>query len=168
MAKAAKTVDTDGTEIHDEPPNQEIAVIQPQGDASFLIASAAAEVIRHVSIPVLSLKFDALNPRPLTFTARIVQAIEQGKAMSEEQKKKLPESERTREPAWLCMIQSVTGEVRTLVVGETLRGDLVMIYPNDTYVGSWFRITKFPPASGKRYATYKVEEIASPIPVAAE
>lgn len=168
MAKAAKTVDTEGTEIENDTHDQAVAVIHPQGDASFLTASNEAAVIRHVSIPVLSLKFDALNPRPLTFTARIVQAIEQGKAMSEEQKKKLPESERTREPAWLCMIQSVTGEVRTLVVGETLRGDLTAIYPNDTYVGSWFRITKFPPASGKRYATYKVEEIASPIPVAAE
>lgn len=155
------TIDDQGDEV--DQPGTAIGQVIPSGDESFGYGSDTPAVIkRHVAIPVLSLRFDPVNPRPLTFRAKIISAIEQGKALSEEMKKKLPASEQTKEPAYLCMIESITGEVRTLVVGETLRGDLVAVYPNDGYVGAWFQITKFPPAAGKRYSTYKVIEIEAP------
>lgn len=52
-----------------------------------------------------------------------------------------------------------TREPWCLLVDTVLAGELRSNYPADSYVGKSFRITKFKPKAGKRYATFAIDEI---------
>ena len=66
-------------------------------------------------------------------------------------------------PAQVCQIESPSGEVRVLIVTKVLATALAREYPDDSYVGGWFEVTKLPPRSDKRYADYSITEIDPPV-----
>lgn len=120
------------------------------------------EVERRITVPVLSLKFDPVNPRPLSVVFQIVTPIAVGRALKDD------DGRRTRggakmEPAEVCMVKSRTGSVRQLVVGTILGTELKEGYPGDGYVGKWFHVVKYPKAPGKDYSLYEVTQIKPPV-----
>jgi hypothetical protein len=52
-----------------------------------------------------------------------------------------------------------SGEVKNMVVAAIVESELTQAYPNNSYVGKCFRITKHGTPAGKRYHTYSIEEI---------
>lgn len=55
-----------------------------------------------------------------------------------------------------------TGEEQQIVCGTVLAGILEDAYPNDTYIGKCYQITKRPKVGAKRYFNYELDEIADP------
>lgn len=128
---------------------REVAVI-PQDFGGEL---ANYKVIKQVTVPVLtwpeghSLTFEAVAP---IYTGKVIEEKRGGDA--------------DKKPAELMHIRSPAGQLRQIVVGAVLKGELTENYPNDSYVGKWFFATKYEPnrARKQRYATYAVVEIADP------
>lgn len=117
-------------------------------------------VLRRVTVPVLSLKFDKVNPRPIRFACRIITAIETSKIAEERTQGRGTTT--VMEDADVCQIEGYNGDVRQLVTGKVLAEELRRNYPDDGYVGRWFCIVKYPPAPDKRYSLYEVAEIHPP------
>ena len=107
---------------------------------------------RRVTIPVLPFQ------NGMTIICRILDAIHDGKEV------KVGSRGPKMGKARLVTIEATTGMQRTLVVGTVLEAELEENYPNDTYVGAWFAITKIAPnvQREKDYATYEIIEIDPP------
>lgn len=69
-----------------------------------------------------------------------------------------------RAPAHLMLIEGLDGTQRLLIVGAVLMGTLQESYPDEEYVGLWFKALKIPPneAKGQDYNTYELDEILDP------
>lgn len=62
-------------------------------------------------------------------------------------------------PELMEVVNLETGELVHLIAGTVLATELREQYPNDTYVGKSFSVTKNKIADNKRYATYSITEI---------
>jgi hypothetical protein len=72
-----------------------------------------------------------------------------------------------KEPATILEVTNLaTGEVGQLLVPAVVKGVFHDEYPNDSYVGKCFGITKQTRQPGKQYDPYNVEEIEDPRPSA--
>lgn len=118
-------------------------------DPAFLVPGGQPKVRKRVTMPVLPF------PAGATYVLRILDAIH----VSDVEDSKFG-------PARVCQVESASGEVRLMIVGEVLATALARAYPDDGYVGLWFQITKQLPREGKRYADYAVAEI-EPLPAQA-
>jgi hypothetical protein len=68
-----------------------------------------------------------------------------------------------KEPATLCnVIDLKTGEPAQLILNAVVKSVLSEEYPNDTYVGLCFAITKQARVAGKQYDPFNIEEIEDP------
>jgi hypothetical protein len=68
-----------------------------------------------------------------------------------------------KEPATLCnVIDLKTGEPAQLILNAVVKSVLTEEYPNDTYVGKCFSITKQARVTGKQYDPFSIEEIENP------
>lgn len=68
-----------------------------------------------------------------------------------------------REPATLVNAVNLdTGEECQVILSAIPKSTLTEGYPDDTYVGKCFRLTKLPRKEGKEYNGFKVEEIEDP------
>lgn len=69
-----------------------------------------------------------------------------------------------KEPATLCnVIDLRTGEPAQLILNAVVKSVLAEEYPNDSYVGLCFSITKQKRVEGKQYDPFMIEEIDDPI-----
>lgn len=68
-----------------------------------------------------------------------------------------------KEPATLCnVIDLKTGEPAQLILNAVVKSVLAEEYPNETYVGLCFSITKQERVQGKQYDPFSIEEIENP------
>lgn len=104
---------------------------------------------RAVTLPIL--KFVEEVPRFLTLTGEMF--------TGKEQKADKP-GEKPMEPATLCHATDLeTGELGQIIVNTALVGILNEEYPNTSYVGKSFELTKHAKKDGKRYNTFSVFEV---------
>jgi hypothetical protein len=111
------------------------------------------EVVKQVTVPILSW------PEGASYTFLIESGIVIGKVISEKRG-----GDPDKKPAKLMRVRSAGGQLRQIVVGAVLEGELTENYPDGKYVGKWFHATKFAPnrARKQRYATYEITEIKDP------
>ena len=68
-----------------------------------------------------------------------------------------------KEPATLCnVIDLKTGEPAQIILNAVVKSVLMEEYPNDSYVGLCFSITKQARVVGKSYDPFSIEEIEDP------
>jgi len=68
-----------------------------------------------------------------------------------------------KEPATLCnVINLATGEPGQIIANTIIKSTLDEEYPNDSYVGLCFSITKQARQEGKQYDKFAIEEIEDP------
>lgn len=90
---------------------------------------------------------------------KITGAIHLGK----EQKSSKGDEDKKREPAQLAScINLDDGAECQIIVSAVVKSTLEDEYPNETYVGKCFAITKKNRVAGKQYFPYSVEEIEDP------
>jgi|SRR5579862_2995416 hypothetical protein len=76
---------------------------------------------------------------------------------------KAKEGEKAKEPATLApTVNLEDGSVCQIIVSSVVKSILTDEYPNDTYVGKFFKITKGERNPGKQYNQFEVEEIEDP------
>ncbi len=92
---------------------------------------------------------------------KIEQAMHVGKEM-----KPGPDGKQ-KEPATICdVIDLRTGEPAQIIANAVVKSVLNESYPNDSYVGLCFAITKQNRVQGKSYDPFTIEEIEDPNAVA--
>lgn len=102
----------------------------------------------------------------VTDKARYVK-IEGAIYIGKEMKQK--DGDKKKEPAHLAdVIDLESGELAQIIVNAVPLSVLNENYPNDTYVGKCFSITRQSRQPGKQYDSFKVEEIEDPTPPKAE
>ncbi|MGH7746365.1 MAG: hypothetical protein ACREQ5_16645 [Candidatus Dormibacteria bacterium] len=68
-----------------------------------------------------------------------------------------------KEPATLCnVIDLKTGEPSQIIANAVVKSVLLEEYPNSSYVGLCFAITKQARVQGKQYDPFNIEEIEDP------
>lgn len=73
------------------------------------------------------------------------------------------EGKKAQEPAEVCnVIDLTTGEEVQIIVAAVVQSVWADEYPDDSYVGKGFKITKGVKAAGKQYFQYSVDEIELP------
>jgi hypothetical protein len=88
---------------------------------------------------------------------KIETAMHIGKEMKEKA------GEKKKEPATLCnVIDLRTGALAQIIVNAVLKSVLAEDYPNDSYVGLCFAVTKQSRQPGKQYDPFYIEEIEDP------
>lgn len=126
------------------------------------VGNVQAKIKRRLTIPLLKLDVDgedAVSQGRLSQTifGRVVEGIHEGRAVHNA---KYPT------PARLMTIEAIDGTQCKIVVNAVMQRELESDdgYPDQTYVGCWFRITKFRRSAGKNYNTFEVIEIEAPAP----
>jgi hypothetical protein len=116
--------------------------------------------VKNLTLDIL--KFSENEPRAVKITAAMHIGKDQ-KADAEGKK---------REPAVLAScINLDDGAECQIIISAVVKSVLTDEYPNDTYVGKCFLITKKTRVAGKQYFPYSVEEIedpSKPVAIAAE
>jgi hypothetical protein len=75
--------------------------------------------------------------------------------------------DKKKEPATIVNVTNLeTGELAQIVVNAVMKSILTEEYPDDTYVGKCFLITKMGRQPGKQYNPFHIEEIEDPRPAA--
>lgn len=75
------------------------------------------------------------------------------------------EGDKKKEPAHLADVVNLeTGELAQIIVNAVPMSVLKENYPNDSYVGKCFAITRQGRKEGKAYDPFNVEEIEDPLP----
>lgn len=67
-------------------------------------------------------------------------------------------------PTLLGVIDLETGEPAQLIAATIIKTELAEGYPNDTYLGKCFEITKQKRKEGREYDPYQIIEIEDPVP----
>ena len=94
--------------------------------------------------------------------ATVFVKIEEKMHIGKEMKKKAGD-EKAKEPATLCnVIDLKTGEPAQIILNAVVKSVLTEEYPDDTYVGKCFSITKQARVQGKQYDPFNIEEIEDP------
>jgi hypothetical protein len=128
-----------------------VATVEDADDFSGGLTEYAVQVKKFVSLTTLQFKDG------MTIIARFLTPIVEGKEL------KAGARGPRMGKAYITTIQSRSGEMRTLVAGTVLRSEIAENYPDGSYVGAWFQITKHPPREDKgNYATYTITEIYPP------
>ncbi len=104
---------------------------------------------KRVTLPIVKLTADV--PRYLKFTDKIY--------LGKEIKEKLKEGEKKKAPAHLVnVIDLESGEEGVIVLNKVLMSTLLEEYPDDSYIGKSFEITKLAKNPGKDYHPFSIIE----------
>lgn len=117
------------------------------------------EPLRVVTRPII--KLEEAKPRYLL----LEKPMFLGKEIKKSRRNESEPDAKKKEPATLLFATDLeSGEVGQVIVNTVLKGILTEEYPEDTYVGKCFEITKNSRAAGRDYNTFKVIEIKDPRP----
>ena len=120
----------------------------------FNVQVTTADVVKQVTVPVLSLPFNVPVYLQITEPMHVGPDL-RGRVAGYKMA-----------PATITVIKGIRGGLRTLICPAVLQGELERQYPEDAYVGRWFAIKRFPPdvklAPDKRYSTFQIVEIRDP------
>lgn len=115
------------------------------------------KVKKLLTVPLLKLAVG--EPRYIKVTA----AMFIGKEIKSSRANATPSN---REPATLVnAINLETGEECQVICSAVVKGNFEDKYPDNSYVGKCFALTKLERAAGKEYNGFKMEEIEDPTPV---
>jgi len=114
------------------------------------------KVLKNVTLPQLKWKDEV--PFYITIKGTIFKAKETTKGRAR------PATEGAvtapvQPPELVEVLDLTTGELAHLITGTVLAIELRDTYPNDSYVGHSFMITKHKIEGNKRYSTYSIQEI---------
>jgi hypothetical protein len=104
-------------------------------------------VAKYVAVPMLEV------PPGQSFVCQMFDAMRELPAI-EGQKRKYKDS-----PHYASTIKAPNGEARLFTWNTVFRSEMEKSYPDESYVGKWFRITRLPIKRGKDYATFAIEEL---------
>ena len=153
---------------HAFPPDAQIAPVSDGKTLSLSCAqgfvqvgNAQAKIKRRLTIPLLKLDVDsddaiAQGRMSQTIFGRVVEGVHEGRAVHNA---KYPT------PARLMTIEAIDGTQCKILVNAIMQRELENPetgYSDNSYVGAWFRITKFRRAAGKNYNTFEIIEIEPP------
>lgn len=83
--------------------------------------------------------------------------------IGKEMKGRASNTEAKKEPATLCDVVNLeTGEEQQIILHAVVKSVFADEYPNDSYIGKGFSLTKMGKEPGKTYNKFKVEEIELP------
>lgn len=103
-----------------------------------------------------ALKLQVDKPVYVLIMSKIHEGSQRGKAQVDSDGK-------PKKPPMICdIIDLDTGEDCALICAEIIKTELTETYPNDSYVGKGFEITKQKRKEGKRYDPYGIAEIEVP------
>lgn len=89
--------------------------------------------------------------------------IETKMALGKEMKKRKGDDEKQKEPATLVNCVNLSdGSLQQLIVNAVVKSVWNEDYPDDSYVGKCFAITKLGRAAGKNYNPFRIAEIDDP------
>lgn len=109
------------------------------------------KVKRVVTLPLLKMAVG------VTVHAKMLTKMYIGKDMKQK------EGDKKKEPATLIdVVDLTTGEPAQIIVSAVVKSVLSEEYPNDSYVGKCFSITKQTRVPGKGYDPFRVVEIEDP------
>lgn len=107
-------------------------------------------------LTVSTIKFEAEKP----VYVKIIGPIERGKQRGEP--KKNPDGSPQDPPLLARIINLDTGEEMGMILAKILETELRESYPDESYVGKGFEITKQKRKEGRRYDPYSIAEIELP------
>jgi hypothetical protein len=150
-APAPETIDHDTGEVvqPDEPqaPGTEVATF---GSGRVAMNETDFEVVQYVSVPMLSMR-EAPPGKP--WVCQIADAMHEA-PLIEGVKPKYENS-----PLVICTIKALNGEARVLPCSKVFRSEIEAKYPNGSYVGKWFQVTRQHKKEGKNYWTFAIAEV---------
>lgn len=148
QAAAPATIDNETGEVL---PEAQPAEERPQfGSGQLAMNETDFEVVQYVSVPMLSTR-EAPPGRP--WVCQIADAMHEAPVL-EGVKPKFENS-----PLIICTIKALNGEARVLPCSKVFRQEIDSKYPNQTYVGKWFQVTRQHKKEGKNYWTFAIAEV---------
>ncbi len=120
-----------------------------------------AEIVKNLSLPAFKLQEGEERYFRLDSAMRVSTRKDSQEDEEETTKGKGKDKEKqTRQPATVVdAIDLVSGEVGVLICTAVIKSSLTENYPNDSYVGKGFKITRKEKAPGKQYSRYNVQEV---------
>jgi hypothetical protein len=145
-ARPSETIDNDTGEVLETGRSRALAPVQ-QAILTFGQGGLADfEIAKYVTVPMLEV------PPGVPFIAMLqdkVQLIVDG----------VPVKSKIKGPHNASTIVAPDGEARLLTWSAVFMSEMTKAYPNDEYVGKWFKITKMQMKAGKDYWTYAIVEL---------
>ena len=143
-----ETVDPDTGEVTTDGPQTGGAIVHAFGGAG---ADIGVQIVRHIAVPMLT---TTEAPVGVPITCKFVDAM-----------RELPpiEGHRSKYPTAFhgSTIVSPSGDARIFPWSAVFKNEMERAYPNETYVGKWFRITRLL-KTGKSYWTFAIQELRVP------
>jgi len=112
-------------------------------------AGSGFEVVKYVSIPMLT---DREVPPGVPIVALFAEAAKVMPPL-EGYKQKFPGD------FTASVIKALNGEARLFPWSTVFKSEMARDYPDETYVGKWFQITRLPMKRGKTYWTFAIAEV---------
>lgn len=108
-------------------------------------------VAKYVSIPMLEV------PPGQAFIACMVDKVRVLPPLMDENGN--PRARKIKGDHFASTIKSSNGQARLFTWNTVFRSEMEKAYPNDSYLGKWFQITRLPVKAGKDYATFSIVEL---------
>ena len=105
------------------------------------------KIAKYVSVPMLEV------PEGMSFICQLFDKVKELEPI-EGQKRKFKDSKH-----YASTIKAPNGEARLFTWNTVFKSEMEKNYPDDSYVGKWFQITRLPIKRGKDYATFAINEI---------
>lgn len=156
MARAARDTHTDTTEVVDGQTGEVLTprtrnpgtVVAPSTNITFgqNIDMARFRVKSYVTVPMLEV------PPGQSFVCQMFDKVKILPPI-EGQKKKYPGDH------FASTIKAPNGEARLFTWNTVFKSEMEKMFPDDAYIGEWFRITRLPVKRGKDYSTFAIEHL---------
>ena len=106
-------------------------------------------IVKHVAVPMLSMK-EAPPGRAI-----ICKFVDVAREAPPLEGYKSP----IKTPMFISTIEARNGTARMLPWTSVFKQEMEKSYPNGSYVGKWFQVTRMPMKEGKRYWTFAIAEV---------
>ncbi len=125
-----------------------------------------AEVVKNLSVPAFKIKEQETRFFRIDSAMRVSDFSDNSQDDADEDKgskTKKGEPRKKRDPATVVDATDLqSGQIGTLICTSVIKSSLLRNYPDESYVGKGFRITRLEKPEGKMYSKYTVVEIALP------
>jgi len=136
-----------------KPKSKAVAVVGNLAGKSITAGDRVFSVVRQVTLPQLK------QVEGQIVHIRITSPIYVSKVVAKAGAKKADANSSDKPADLVNVVNLITGQACTYIVGAAVKGNLEEQYPDESYVGKSFAINKLPAPAGKRYKTYEILEI---------
>lgn len=110
-------------------------------------------VAKYVSVPMLEV------PPGQSFVCMIVDKVRVLPPLLDENG--APRKQKFKGDHHASTIRASNGEARLFTWTTVFKSEMEKAYPEDSYVGKWFQITRLPMKRGQDYSTYAITELST-------